>query len=616
MTTRLLTAACAVLFVLVSAVRADAAVRHVVLLQSFERGNLVLDRFTSIFRAVVDDRSADPVTFSEFFVSPAGFRDIPEDAFLEFMASAFAGRPKPDLVITTAGPAADFARRNRQRLFADSPLLYAAVDARFLQNATLAENETAVAVANNPTLIFDDILRLFPDTENVFLVMGSGELGRFWRQEFERESVRFPKLRFLWADALTYAQILQRASTMPARSAIYFLSLDVDAQGTTYPTERVLTDLRARANAPVFGAQSAELGNGLIGGTLMSIEVASQNAANAALQILAGTSPALIKIPVQQPGPPVFDWRELQRWRVSEARLPPGSEVRFRGPSLWRDYRRQTLGVLAAIVVQALLIVGLLYQRRARQRAELESRRNLSLAADASRRMTMSALTGSIAHELSQPLNSILHNVKAGEMMMGSGNSAPPDVLKEILADIRTADVRATEIIERHRTMLRNHQLDTKPIDIHDVIRESVALVASDTKERQIHIEVDLPSLPCIVTGDHVLLQQVLVNLMMNGMDAMADTPPGRRRITVRNVVVAQGYVEISVTDRGTGLQTPSDGKVFDPFVTTKGNGLGIGLTIARTIIEAHGGRIDARNNPSGGATFAVTLPCQEAAAF
>jgi signal transduction histidine kinase len=268
--------------------------------------------------------------------------------------------------------------------------------------------------------------------------------------------------------------------------------------------------------------------------------------------------------------------------------------------------------VLGAIVVQALLIVGLLAQRRARQRAELESRRNLSLAADASRRMTMSALTGSIAHELSQPLNSILHNVKAGEMMMGIANGAPPDVLKEILADIRTADVRATEIIERHRTMLRNRQMETKPIDIHGVVRESIALVATDTQERQIHVDVDLPPLPCIVTGDHVLLQQVLVNLMMNAMDAMADTPPARRRVAVCNVIVP-GSVKISVTDRGTGLQAASGGTLFDPFVTTKANGMGIGLTIARTIIEAHGGRIDAHNNPSGGATFLVTLPCDEA---
>src|SRR5262245_47571344 len=230
--TRLLTPGCAILLVLMFAARVDAAVRHVVLLQSFDRGNLVLDRFTSLFRALVDERSPDPVTFTEFVVSPAGFRDVPEAAFLEFLKTAFAGRPKPDLVITTGGPAADFARRNRPRLFADSPLLYAAVDARFLQNATLTENETTVAVANDPALIFGDILRLFPGTADVFMVMGSGELGRFWRREFERESARFRGLRFLWADEMSYAEILQRASTLPPRSAVYCLSLAVAAQGT------------------------------------------------------------------------------------------------------------------------------------------------------------------------------------------------------------------------------------------------------------------------------------------------------------------------------------------------------------------------------------------------
>jgi signal transduction histidine kinase len=588
-----------------------------VLLQSFDRGNLVLDRFTSILRVTIDERAAGPVTFTEFVVNPAGFRDIPEEAFIEFLNSAFVGRPKPDLVVTTGGPAADFARRNRQRLFADSPLLYAAVDARFLQNAILPENEAAVAVSNDPALVFEDILRLFPDTANVFVVMGSGELGRFWREQLDDESARFSTLRFLWADGMSYAQILQRAATLPPRSAIYFVSLDVDAQGTTYSTERVLTDLRARANAPVFGAQSAELGHGLIGGTLMSIETAGQNTADAALRILAGTSPALIKIPIQRPGPPLFDWRELQRWRVSEDRLPPGSEVRFRGPSLWRDYRREVLGVLAALLVQALLIVGLLYQRRERRRAEVESRRHLSLAADANRRMTMSALTGSIAHELSQPLNSILHNVRAAEMMMGAATGASPEVLREILADIRTANVHATEIIDRHRTMLRHHQLETKPIHIDRVVRESVALTANDTEARQILVDLDLPPIPCVITGDQVLLQQVVVNLLMNAMDAMAETPPAHRRITVRTEMVAQGGVKVSVRDAGAGLPGPLLEKLFEPFVTTKTSGMGIGLTIARTIIEAHGGRIDARNNADGGATFAVTLPCRarEAAA-
>ena len=159
----------------------------------------------------------------------------------------------------------------------------------------------------------------------------------------------------------------------------------------------------------------------------------------------------------------------MQRWGIPESRLPPGSVVRYRGPSLWEEYRVTVLSAAGVLVVQSLLIVGLLYQRRARQRAEIDSRRNLALAADASRRQTMSALTSSIAHELGQPLSSMMHNAQALQMMV-TANRATPDTIGEILSDIQSQGVRATQIIDRHRTMLRSHQLDKKPIDLHAVI--------------------------------------------------------------------------------------------------------------------------------------------------
>jgi C4-dicarboxylate-specific signal transduction histidine kinase len=274
---------------------------------------------------------------------------------------------------------------------------------------------------------------------------------------------------------------------------------------------------------------------------------------------------------------------------------------------LWRDNRREMLAVVGALLLQSLLIVGLLYQRRERRKAEVDSQRNLALAADANRRATMSALTGSIAHELSQPLNAILHNAQAGEMLVTS-NRATPEALRGILSDIRTADVRATQIIERHRSMLRTHQVDQKPIDVRTVVPESLALVAHDTNAKRIALDVDLPAHPCVVVGDQVLLQQVLVNLVMNGIEAMADTPPDRRRLTVQCHAIEDNAV-ISVRDAGTGLQAKVDGQLFEPFVTTKTTGMGIGLTIARSIVDAHRGSLEAHNNPEGGATFTVTLP-------
>jgi signal transduction histidine kinase len=156
--------------------------------------------------------------------------------------------------------------------------------------------------------------------------------------------------------------------------------------------------------------------------------------------------------------------------------------------------------------------------------------------------------------------------------------------------------------------MLRHRQMDKKPLDLHAVISDSLALVGHDMRARQIEAIVH-PSEPCVVHGDPVLLQQVLVNLFVNAMDAMGETALARRRVTISTDVRA-AYVAISVRDAGTGLpEEQVTGTLFTPFVTTKANGLGIGLAIARTIVDAHGGTIDARNNPEGGSTFTVTLP-------
>jgi two-component system sensor kinase FixL len=191
---------------------------------------------------------------------------------------------------------------------------------------------------------------------------------------------------------------------------------------------------------------------------------------------------------------------------------------------------------------------------------------------------------------------------------MMAADSAAPATIEEILSDIRSQGVQATQIIERHRSMLQHRQLDKKPIDLHAVISECLALVGHDMRARQIEAVVNLAPDQCIVNGDQVLLQQVLVNLLVNAMDAMAETPRERRRVTI-SADVRAADVAVSVRDAGTGLPEHVNGTpLFTPFVTTKANGLGIGLAIARTIVDAHGGTIDARNNPDGGATFTVIL--------
>ena len=400
-------------------------------------------------------------------------------------------------------------------------------------------------------------------------------------------------------------EMLAALKTLPADSLILYARYSPVTRGRVIFPDELLPEIAEAAPVPIYTPLDTYIGKGVVGGMMRSEVSIATRVGEMTLRILEGAKPEDIPVEAARMSP-IFDWRQVQRWGIDPSLLPVGSVIMFREPSVWDRYGGYIISAVAVLAVQSLLIVGLLYQRRARRRAEIESRRNLALAADASRRQTMSALTSSIAHELGQPLSSMIHNAQAGRMMI-TANRATPDTMGEILSDIESEGVQATQIIDRHRTMLRSHQLDKKPIDLHAVIHESLALVAHDMRARQIEATVNLSSNPCIITGDQVLLQQVLVNLVMNAMDAMAETPPARRRVTISTEVRAAD-VEVSVRDTGTGLPAQIDGTLFTPFVTTKAHGLGIGLTITRTIVDAHGGTIDAHNNPEGGATFTVTL--------
>jgi signal transduction histidine kinase len=353
------------------------------------------------------------------------------------------------------------------------------------------------------------------------------------------------------------------------------------------------------------------LGQGIVGGPLIDIDVLSRRTADAAVRLLNGASARSLEVPPQAPGPPTFDWRELRRWAIPESRLPAGSVVRYRTPSLWDQYKVTVFGVLSALIVQSILIGGLLYERRARRRAEFDSRRSLMLAADASRRQTMSALTVSIAHELGQPLSAMTLNAQALQRMVAA-NRATPETIREILSDIRAQGVQAGQIIDRHRAMLRSRRLDKQPFDVREAVKESLALVSHDLRVQHVEITVNLPPAPCIVIGDQVLMQQVLINLIMNAIDAMAGMAPAGRHLRIA-AETRGGEIEIAVGDTGAGLPAHFDLELFVPFVTTKSQGLGLGLTIARTIVDAHGGTIRAHNNPDGGATFTVALRLAEA---
>jgi signal transduction histidine kinase len=401
--------------------------------------------------------------------------------------------------------------------------------------------------------------------------------------------------------------ILGRVGRLPDRTVVFIAGGQVDASGIANPTWPVCEQVASAANRPVFMMGSQFLGCGIVGGRMRDYKQIGQLVGTRALRLLSAGTPINEVVPTAEFMVLKFDSRQLERWKIPADRLPPGSVVDFRRPNPWRDYRWQLMAVLAATVLQSALIVGLLYERRARQTAELEARRTLALAAHFDRRAAMGELTSSLTHELSHPLGSIMHNAAAADLLLAS-NRAESEELREILRDIRSEDVRASEILTRLRTMLKGRELEKRPVDLNTVVRETLAIIARDASEREVRIESALSPSPCLTAGDQVHLQQVVLNLALNAMDAMARVPDGQRRLRISTRVTGEGP-QVTVRDTGPGVPEEIANRLFEPFVTTKEQGMGVGLSISRSIIQAHGGRIEATNDQAGGAIFRFILP-------
>lgn len=250
-----------------------------------------------------------------------------------------------------------------------------------------------------------------------------------------------------------------------------------------------------------------------------------------------------------------------------------------------------------------LRMIGSLMNVTDRKRLD-EAHRRL---AHAGRLMIVGELTASIAHEINQPLSAILNNAEAGLKVLESYPAL--HLVREILEDIREDDVRASEVISRLRSWLKDRELASEPVDFNEIVRDVVRLLRPEAARRGVRIETQLGTVP-IVHGDQVHLQQVLLNLLVNGMDAMADTPEPERRLLVRTAGNDDGRLETRVIDAGSGILPERLPVLFDSFYTSKEDGMGLGLSIVRSIVQAHGGRIRGGNNPEGpGATFVLELP-------
>jgi two-component system sensor kinase FixL len=295
--------------------------------------------------------------------------------------------------------------------------------------------------------------------------------------------------------------------------------------------------------------------------------------------------------------------------------LPRGSVVRFKPPSLWSEYGAYIGGALAIIVLQSASIVALALERRRRRRIDadrertaLELQQQRSQLAHVSRVVLMGELAASLAHELSQPLTAIFANASAALHYLDRGK---PEQQREALDELLKDQSRAVEVVQHMRRFVKKEApAEYKAVSVLDLVRDVGALVRRDAAMHGIDVISEIPAELPAVWGDRVHLQQVLLNLLLNAFDAT--TRDGVRAVTI-TAGTFDGMNRVAVADRGHGLPAHDLKRAFEPFYTTKRDGLGMGLSICSAIIRAHGGSLWAENNEHGGATFYFTVPTAKA---
>jgi signal transduction histidine kinase len=517
-----------------------------------------------------------------------------------------------DAVVAVGAVAFDFAKKHGSHLWPDARILFQLVPVEQIGNERLSPTTTGIPVQYDLVGTVELAMALQPSTRRLVVIYGSGDFDRaaaaIARKQLGRLSQRLNTE--YWTDA-SVDEFLRRIAQLDGNDAVLYLSVARDANDRAFFPRDVVERLAAVSPAPIYAPFETYIGQGIVAGSVYSYEARGKRMAKLVQEALS--APTAPIPPVTMTSSCMADANQLKRFGMTESSLPSGCEIRFVSSSIWREYRWYVVGAVLALLAQSALILGLLFQRRARHRAEEEARQRRAELSQASRLALAGELTASIAHEINQPLGTILANAGAAEALLRRGN-ASGDELGSIIADIKKADLRASEVICRVRALVTSRQSERKPEDLNGIVSEVLAFLRGEAERRGVVIDMAFdPELPKLEI-DRVQLQQAIANLCVNAMDAMTQTARGRKRLGVRTADRGDGTIEIVVTDTGPGISTEQLPRLFESFFTTKAEGMGLGLSIARSIVEAHDGTLSAENLDAGGALFRILLPASRVA--
>jgi len=512
-----------------------------------------------------------------------------------------------DLIVAALPEPFQFVLHARDELWPGTPVVVCGVDERSVRDLKPPPGFAVLTTRFDMDGTVRAALALLPDTRHVALIGGASQPEQVYHDLIRQALARARGVDVIDLTKLPIADALARVSSLPEHTVIIQSSYQVDGAGHRFYGIDLVSHVSSSANRPVFTPLGLALGRGVVGGSIVEFEDIGRDAASMATRLLRGGTAPATPVPSFATALPRFDARQLARWRLDERRLPENSQVMFREPSLWQQYRWHVAGAAALIGAQAALIVTLVVQRRRRREAEAAAQRLLAQLAHLDRVAAMGQLASSLAHELSQPLTAILANAQAANRLLAR---AQPDLeeLRACVGDVISDDRRASEMIRGMWKLLKRTDVVSTPLRLNDLAANMIALVANDALLHEVTLQflpaADLP----VAYGDGVQIQQVILNLLTNAITAGANGGAPDRRVTVWTAAATAPYVELGVHDSGKGIPEADLGRVFEPFFTTKVDGLGMGLAISHSIVDAHGGQLLVENDPAGGAIFRVHL--------
>ncbi|HUL59710.1 MAG TPA: sensor histidine kinase [Anaeromyxobacteraceae bacterium] len=583
--------------------------RRVLAVYQSEAARPVNVAFNAGLRAALPS-AGDVDLLAEYLDAERFSQPIYEDRFRDWLRTKY-GEIRPDAIVAVGDAAIRFLADPATTPWPDVPVVFGLTVEAAFDVADLPPNFTGVTEHLAIRETIDLALHLLPATRRLVLVGGASWVDTPLSDLLRREGAGFAsRLQVTELFGLPMPALQERLRSLPGDTVVLVASFYRDGSGRVWFGPELLRALASAAPGPIFSMHAHLLGAGVIGGVVSDYEESGRRVGRMVSRILAGETVASVRPEPNAAHRIALDGRELDRWQIPDARVPAGADVRFREPSLWSRHRWSVAIFAAVLAVQTALIAGLLVQRRGRRHAEANARENLAVVAHLNRVGAVGELAGSLAHELNSPLGAVLNNAQAARRMIARVPGYSKEV-RESLDDIVQDARRAGEVIRRMRAVLRREDLRPVPVDVAAVIRDAVRLVEADARDRDVVLAVDVePELPP-VSGDDVQLAQVVLNLVMNGMDALARTPREHRRIAIR-AAARHGQVEVIVVDSGSGIAVAERERVFEPFYSSKPAGLGLGLAISRSIVEAHGGSIAVDDGPGGGAMFRVLLPATE----